>query len=845
MDLFRQQVTTTIDWRVPTFRSIQKAIRTLGCMAMFALAGTPVSSASPSGYVYVAVPAASCAQASPCALPQVLVVDAATAEVATRIDLPVHTVPPGIALSPDGTRLYVSNFGAEFGAFTSLTVIDARHHVVLKTFSLPLSGPLAVGPKAERVFLLGFVTLYAIDASTNEQIGSVSVTPPPNRVAVSGPLNRVFVGGGNFHPSATIHAYDPDTLAAVARSNASGVIDFSVSRDGLRLFDIEYNPFRPSNVIFGDEINAATLAPLRHYSASFMRVPPPIELGADELLVVTRGAGPFGGFVRRFFLSGGGSSAEFPTLPNFLDFTLPSPGNRLFALHESTGAATSNLLAVIDINSYSLVTTIPLSRTARLITSTPWGVPSCSYSLNRTYVPLARTTPTAAVSLTTDCSWTASTTESWIHLSTTAGTGNATLTFTLDPNTGPSPREGTVILGGQPIRVRQASFAFGPPFGVMDTPADGAAVQGSIAVTGWAMDDIAVRRVELWRDLQPGETTVPFAGTATDPRSGKVFIDNAAFVDGARPDVAILYPSLPLSSRAGWGYLLLTWGLPNRGNGAFTLYAYAVDQESNIALIGSKAMVANNNAAIKPFGAIDTPEIGGDASGPNFGWALTPPVNGIATCRVPASGVQVSIDSGPLQPVMYGDARPDVAARFQGFANADAAGGHFFFDWSTLSTGPHTIGWLVTDDCGRAEGIGSRFFNVTTGTMGTSQTAQAGTPDAMSAMRAASDGERESAESVFVRRGNSEFEQQVSIESGFRVVDLRAGERMRIRLPDGFSDAYQIVAGRQRGRLPIGSTWDAASATFYWQPAPGFLGSFVIVFSNGPERISVRVQITP
>ena len=40
----------------------------------------------------------------------------------------------------------------------------------------------------------------------------------------------------------------------------------------------------------------------------------------------------------------------------------------------------------------------------------------------------------------------------------------------------------------------------------------------------------------------------------------------------------------------------------------------------------------------------------------------------------------------------------------------------FFFDWSTLTNGSHTIGWLITDDCGRADGVGSRFFNVTNDT---------------------------------------------------------------------------------------------------------------------------------
>src|SRR5204863_1548426 len=93
----------------------------------------------------------------------------------------------------------------------------------------------------------------------------------------------------------------------------------------------------------------------------------------------------------------------------------------------------------------------------------------------------------------------------------------------------------------------------------------------------------------------------------------------------------------------------------------------------------------------------------------NFGWSLTPPVNGTKICGIPAGGVQVSIDSGSLQPVAYGDARPDIAAGFPALPNATAAGAHFVLDTTTLSNGVHTISWLITDDCGRSAGVGGRF----------------------------------------------------------------------------------------------------------------------------------------
>jgi hypothetical protein len=410
-----------------------------------------------------------------------------------------------------------------------------------------------------------------------------------------------------------------------------------------------------------------------------------------------------------------------------------------------------------------------------------------------------------------------------------------------------------------------------PPFGVLETPVgDSTPLQGSIAVTGWTLDDVGVQRVEIWRDLQPGETTPPFTSTASDPRNGKVFISNATFVDGARPDVEALYPGIPFKSRAGWGYLLLTWGLWNQGNGTYNLYAYGFDQDSSVATLGKKTIVVSNSTATKPFGSIDTPEIGGNASGPNFGWGLTPKVNGVATCKIQPSGLQVSIDSGPLRPVTYGaDVRTDVAGTFTGFSNSAAAGGHYIFDWSTLPNGPHTIGWLITDDCNRADGVGSRFFNVTGGTSLVAAPQEfrlkaEASPDADFRLKAeafpsadfrlkAEATQFGSVASAFRRkeiqlllaRGYGELPEIVEPgPDGLRTVELTQGGRIELRLPRGYETAHQIV-GDERRRLPIGSSWDPSSNSFYWQPAPGFLGPFRLVFSSGSERISVRVVITP
>ena len=71
---------------------------------------------------------------------------------------------------------------------------------------------------------------------------------------------------------------------------------------------------------------------------------------------------------------------------------------------------------------------------------------------------------------------------------------NATGQVVLDvlANTGAAARTNDLTIGRRVFTVRQAGIASYPPFGSLDAPADGAQVSGSIAVGGWALDDLEV-----------------------------------------------------------------------------------------------------------------------------------------------------------------------------------------------------------------------------------------------------------------------------------------------------------------------------------------------------------------
>ena len=318
--------------------------------------------------------------------------------------------------------------------------------------------------------------------------------------------------------------------------------------------------------------------------------------------------------------------------------------------------------------------------------------------------------------------WTATPSQPWVQVSPTTGTGTKSVRVRINPST--APAVGSVQAAvtftandglADPVTVAITvvmTDATGPvsaPTGNFDTPADGSTVSGSIALTGWALDNIEVAKVELWRDAHTNDPAAARFG-GSDARGGKVFIGNASFVEGARPDVEGISPNVPRNYRAGWGYIMLTRGLVWDGKGPFNLHAFAFDSEGNMTALGSKTITIDNAASVKPFGAIDTPGQGDTVSGTisNFGWVVPSKGSTIAL-----KNVQVYVDNVLVGSPGGLSRRADLDAAFGplGF-DTSHANRVLIIDTTQFTNGVHTIGWFVTDSSGAADGVGSRFIRI-------------------------------------------------------------------------------------------------------------------------------------
>jgi len=575
-----------------------------------------------------------------------------------------------------------------------------------------------------------------------------------------------------------------------------------------------------------------------------------------------------------------------------------------YSLNNGT-AWTTIIASTANTNSYSW--TLPvvdsancLVRVSEAATGIPTDVSDSAFGIIVAQVPtigLSKTsfnfgterygTPTPAESTvitntgTGTLSWTATPSEDWISVLPGSGTGSGVLTISIsrtdmspgyytgtismtDPNASNSPQ--TINVGLNVKSVGNDS----PPFGDYATPLDGSTVASSIPVTGWVLDDICVLSVKI------------YLGTGLSDRA---YIGDALFVKGARPDVETSYPGYPQNDRAGWGYMLLTNFLPNGGNGTFQLLAYATDTGGHEALLGSKTIACDNLHAVKPFGAIDTPAQGGTASGSssvNFGWALTPQPNYIP---VDGSTLMVYVDALPLGQPVYNLYRDDIATLFHGYANSNGAVGYYYLNTTAYPNGVHTIAWLVTDSGGNSDGIGSRYFtiqNVAGGSeLNGSEAKNIGGTDSLAGKRSngqkpgesrQNEGLRSAAElagipedrqtPIYIKRGYRDEQPaetifpetngsiRIQIPEVSRVVvslnenAMRESEAERSRY-----EAYELVLDQLRP-LPIGASFDSRNGVFSWQPGPGFLGEYEIVFlrteaGRGSSRRTLKITIEP
>jgi hypothetical protein len=520
------------------------------------------------------------------------------------------------------------------------------------------------------------------------------------------------------------------------------------------------------------------------------------------------------------FPAAGGSRSFTLTAPAGCSWTASVNNASWITLTSATSGAGS---AAVSFSVANNTTAIPRSGTMTAGGQTytvSQAAAACTYTIIPSSLGFGRTGGTNSVYVDTlqGCAWNASSPAAWITLASSPnGIGPANVLFNVAVNPG-ATRSATLSIAGKTVAVTQAGPDARAPYGHVDVPANNSTgVVGAIAVSGWALDDVEVTKIEVWRD--------PVAGEG----SALIYIGNGVFLDGARPDVQSANPGVPYNSRAGWGMLVLTNMLPGRGNGTYRLHVFAYDAAGNRTVLAIRSIICTNATAAKPFGTLDTPDSGGTASGaafPNFGWALTPQP---AVIPQDASTIWVFVDGQPLGHPVYNQYRPDIASLFPGYANSNGAIGAFIVNTTTMANGLHSIAWSVTDNLGRTEGIGSRLFTVSN--ISTSVEKPAALSKRASAVHSVNT-------TLTVRTGHDPAAPLRPVDE--EPIRVEQGGRVELHLPGRVARGCLMVDDECRS-LPVGSI--LTNGIFYWQIEPAYFGSYQLKFEGAAEPVVIRVEV--
>jgi hypothetical protein len=441
--------------------------------------------------------------------------------------------------------------------------------------------------------------------------------------------------------------------------------------------------------------------------------------------------------------------------------------------------------------------------------------------------------------------WSVSDDQNWLNVTPHFGTDTGVVTVSVDatgltagtysgfitvssPSAANSPQQVLVTL-----KVYRAGGS-SVPFGVYTTPGNGATIFSSVPFTGWVLDDVGVDSVKLYRHED----------------NALIYIGEAVFVEGARPDVEQAYTNYPYNDKAGWGYMMLTNFLPNGGNGTFTIEAIAEDFEGRQSSLGTKTVIVDNANAVKPFGAIDTPAQGGNASGSlyrNEGWVLTPQPN---TIPMDGSTINVYVDGVKLGHPTYNVYREDIAMLFPGYSNSGGAHVYFEFDTTAYQDGVHTIAWTAVDDAANGDGIGSRYFTIRNSSGNRAQNTNRITHSTGKPVQTPGIMNTEPIGVVKGFRKDAETRTVFPDYRGIVTVDIKELERIELHFGHGKELSGWMVVGDRFKALPVGSSLDRDNGIFYWQPGAGFCGDYRLFFvetdaSGNLTHRTIIIRISP
>ena len=146
----------------------------------------------------------------------------------SSVTIAVGSIPIGIAVTPNGSRVYVTNEG---GVIRTVAVIDTATNTLIGSPIPVLSYPvgIAITPNSARAYVANFASDVAtvIDTSLNTVTGTIAVGSGPTGIDITADGTRAYVT--NFNSPGTVSVIDITTNTVVGSPITVGTNPFGIA----------------------------------------------------------------------------------------------------------------------------------------------------------------------------------------------------------------------------------------------------------------------------------------------------------------------------------------------------------------------------------------------------------------------------------------------------------------------------------------------------------------------------------------------------------------------------------------------------------------------------------------
>lgn len=199
-------------------------------LSAFSLAGVREASAAPNGYV--STPFAD----------QVVVFDTADNSIVTTVD--VGEFPRGLAVSPDGTKVYVANQGDETNTIAScISVIDTASNTAGTPIITSANGTtktafVAFSPDGSKAYASngGTDEVVVIDTATDSIIDNINTGVGPQGLAVNHAGTRLYVANATEGSVTVIDTSNDQVVTTIPISPTAGSVQVLVTQDDQKVY---------------------------------------------------------------------------------------------------------------------------------------------------------------------------------------------------------------------------------------------------------------------------------------------------------------------------------------------------------------------------------------------------------------------------------------------------------------------------------------------------------------------------------------------------------------------------------------------------------------------------------